>query len=165
MPGSIARTVARCSLLAEDEQENAVIDDGNPQASNEAVDDSTANTASRDHSQHRHHRTNRSAGNDNPEKNDSAATVTVSHGQHVDAAGSATQAGTGNIAVSITKTGPVPAGMTFSADGGYSGISAPHGDTCLDTWSPAGCGTGYREGHSPARGIQEHPDNARKLSF
>lgn len=161
MQGSLARTVAACSLFTASfcatlallplavAQESTF--NGLPGHDRWSQEGSLQRATDR-------FRVNVTAGIDHPQKNHKAAPVL--YGQHATSAGSATQPSTGNIAVNyaIAQTGPASAGMTFATDGCNSGISEHNGDTYPNTWStplcPGSNGTGdadsqalYAQGH------------------
>jgi len=134
-------------------------EDGEQQVTETLDSDSTAATRSLANSSQRstgNFRIDRTADIDHSPKNNQAATSP--YGQPADSAGSAMQPSPGNIAVNnaTLQTGSASAGMTFAADGGYSGISAHNGDTCPTTWSdpfrPGGNDTGHAD--SRARYVQ-----------
>lgn len=169
MPGSIARTVAACSLLAASfcaalallplAVAQGDLSSGAPRVAHDesrqagTTPDIPATPYTRDSLQRitDHFRVFMSAGIDHPQKNDKAAPVL--HGQHATSAGSATQPSTGNIAVNIAsiKTGRASAGMTFATDGCNSGISEHNGDTYPNTWSNPLCPGGNKTGNAASQ--------------
>lgn len=170
MPGSIARTVAACSLLAAGfcaalalllvvDQDNLssgarqVAFGDNPQTGTTPKVPAAPDVGSSLQRTTRHLRVIMSAGIDHPQNNNKAAPVL--YGQHADSAGSAMRPGTGNIAVdnATIKTGPVSAGMTFATDGCNSGISEHNGDTYPNTWSNPLCSGGNTSGNADSQAL------------
>ncbi|MHB9796299.1 hypothetical protein ACYCAX_00595 [Pseudomonas sp. MT3] len=135
MPGSIAKVVASRSLLAEGFCATA----------------DTANVGNPLPGHAGNLRAPATSDNHPPPKNDKAAAVP--NAQHAHAAGSATPSSTCTLTVNdaSTKTGPLPAGMTFAVDGDDSGIAQRNDDAYLDTWSASLRTEGSDTGHADSQ--------------